>query len=205
MPLLSSHVHTHSSHPRYSYSFFILSSFTFSYDSILTHTAIFSPKSKDELQSAVDSCLTLSPAGDCILGEHGPIGNQWDVSLITDMEAMFYIDIAQFNADLSKWNVSRVTDMGRMFKNARSFDADLSNWVVSRVTNMWAMFKGARAFKADLSHWDVSRVTSMGEMFFGASLFKHVLCGVAWVNSGATKIDMFLESPGSISTTVCST
>ena len=32
-----------------------------------------------------------------------------------------------------------------------------------------------------------------------------VLCGVAWVNSKADKSDMFTDSPGSISSTVCTT
>ena len=48
---------------------------------------------------------------------HGPIGN-WDVSLVTDMDKMFYPKTA-FNHELSDWDVSRVTDMGRMFGYAR--------------------------------------------------------------------------------------
>jgi len=45
----------------------------------------------------------------------------------------------------------------------------------------------------------VSKVTDMEEMFLRASAFNRELCGVAWVNSKADKMDMFKESPGSIS------
>ena len=40
-------------------------------------------------------------------------------------------------------------------------------------------------------------------MFYGASAFKRELCGVAWVNSEASKKDMFKNSPGSIASTAC--
>ena len=61
----------------------------------------------------------------------------------------------------------------------------------------------AYAFNQDLSKWDVSAVTNMDHMFWSASGFYHVLCGVTWVESNATKEDMFKHSPGSISVTAC--
>ena len=67
------------------------------------------------------------------------------------------------------------------------------------------MFHGASAFNQDLSKWDVSAVTNMWRMFHDASAFKRELCGAAWVNSQANQIDMFTNSPGSISPTVCTT
>ena len=67
------------------------------------------------------------------------------------------------------------------------------------------MFNGASAFNQDLSKWDVSAVTDMSYMFSGASAFNQKLCGVAWVKSKADKTDMFKDSPGSISSTVCKT
>ena len=104
-----------------------------------------------------------------------------------------------FNQDLSHWDVSRVTDMGGMFGVAVSFNQDLSKWDVSRVTDMGAMFSVAKSFNQDLSNWDVSRVTDMQGMFVDASSFQQTLCGVAWVNSKASKVDMFAHSLGSIS------
>merc|ERR1712032_1435764 len=102
-------------------------------------------------------------------------------------------------------DVSAVTDMWAMFHGASTFNQDLSKWNVSAVADMWAMFSGASAFNQDLSKWDVSAVTDMGYMFQGASAFKRELCGVAWVNSKADKTDMFTDSPGSISSTACTT
>merc|ERR1712032_1226659 len=90
-----------------------------------------------------------------------------------------------------------------MFRHAHQFNQDLSNWVVSRVTVMLAMFTFAKSFNQDLSNWDVSRVTNMEWMFGEAISFKQTLCGAAWVNSKALKVDMFTHSPGSISDTVC--
>ena len=108
-----------------------------------------------------------------------------------------------FNQDLSKWDVSAVTNMRSMFYLASTFNQDLSKWDVSAVTNMESMFSDASSFNQDLSKWDVSAVTGMWRMFRDADSFKRELCGVAWVNSTADKSDMFKDSPGSISSTVC--
>merc|ERR1719331_2885879 len=67
------------------------------------------------------------------------------------------------------------------------------------------MFLIASAFNQDLSKWDVSAVTDMAYMFYGALAFKRELCGDAWVNSKADQRDMFTDSPGLISSTVCAT
>ena len=120
----------------------------------------------------------MSPIGDC---SEGPYGSMTD------------------------WDVSGVTTMGRVFSDASAFNQDLSKWDVSAVTNMAFMFSHASIFNQDLSKWDVSAVTDMSSMFFQAASFKRELCGVAWVNSKAEKIDMFADSHGSISSTVCKT
>ena len=78
-------------------------------------------------------------------------------------------------------------------------------WDVLDVTEMGRLFAYASSFNQDLSNWDVSAVVSMSVMFHGASAYKRELCGAAWVNSKAAKSDMFKESPGSISSTVCAT
>ena len=93
--------------------------------------------------------------------------------------------------------------MSEMFYGARSFNVDVSKWNVSRVNDVHGMFLRASSFNIDVSKWDVSRVAMMDEMFRGARSFNQKLCGAAWVNSKATKDDMFYGSPGSISKTVC--
>ena len=81
----------------------------------------------------------------------------------------------------------------------------MPDWDMSAVTDMVSVFHGASFFNQDLSKWDVSAVTDMWSMFHGASAFKHQLCGAAWVKSNARKTNMFTNSPGSISPTVCTT
>ena len=141
-------------------------------------TVAFRPDSKLTFEMAVWNCIETSPIGDCSELLYGPIG---------------------------KWDVSAITDMGQIFKGASAFNQDLSKWGVSAVTSMGYMFSFASAFNQDLSKWDVSAVTDMRSMFYGASAFKRKLCGVAWVNSKAEKNDMFTDSPGLISSTVCTT
>ena len=162
----------------------------------------YSPQSKTELRRAVTACLTISPAGDCSQGAHGPIG-EWDVSAITDMSAMFALARA-FDADISKWDASAVTNMASMFSHTNAFNSDISKWDVSAVTDMRWMFSFTHAFNADISKWDVSSVTDVTSMFYYASSFNHVLCGTAWVHSKAIgKVQMFTRSSGTLALTSC--
>ena len=89
--------------------------------------------------------------------------------------------------------------MNFLLSNAVAFNGDISKWDVSKVTDMSYMFSFAHLFNGDLSKWDVSRVLDMNHMFFKAKSFKQNLCGPAWVNSKASKDDMFAGSSGSIS------
>ena len=63
------------------------------------------------------------------------------------------------------------------------------------------MFNAATSFNGDISMWDVSRVVDMDYMFLGATSFKRNLCDGAWPKSKASKIDMFMDSPGFLSYT----
>ena len=81
-----------------------------------------------DIYKAVDACLAETENGSCPIfssasngngcgngGVNGKIG-EWDVSKITDMDNLFYVNIssifrkAQFNADIGKWNVAKVTN-----------------------------------------------------------------------------------------------
>ena len=139
---------------------------------------VFSPLSPDEIKRAVNDLFGDPSEDNRPTRLHGPIG---------------------------KWDVSQVTDMSNIFRDLNVFNYTLYNWDVSRVTDMYAMFFYAESFNQDLSNWDVSRVVDMQGMFADASSFQQTLCGKAWVNSKALKVDMFTGSPGSISDTVCGT
>ena len=166
---------------------------------------MFSAQSKYELKRAVNDCCRdgISSEDNRLAKLHGPIG-KWDVSQVTDMSSLFH-GFKYFNYTLFDWDVSQVTDMSGMFYETHSFNQDLSKWDVSRVTDMSGMFFQARDFNQDLSKWDVSRVVGMELMFLGATSFQQTLCGEAWVNSKASKVNMFIHSPGIISDTVCGT
>ena len=169
----------------------------------------------------------MPPAGSCVRGKHGTIG-QWDVSNVTDMDSIFskvsfngdiskwdvssvtnmpsmFQNAEAFNIDLSKWDVSSVANMASMFQNTKAFDGDISTWDVSGVTNMCGMFRYAKAFNGDISKWDVSSVSNMDFMFRDAILFKQSLCGTAWVHSTASTDQMFEGSSGSKPGAVCTT
>ena len=63
-----------------------------------------------------------------------------------------------FNEDISEWDVSNVTNMNAMFYEASSFNQDIGDWDVSSVTDMYAMFYGASAFNQDISGWCVINI-----------------------------------------------
>ncbi|MDA3887044.1 MAG: BspA family leucine-rich repeat surface protein [Candidatus Delongbacteria bacterium] len=103
--------------------------------------------------------------------------NSWDVSNVTDMQAMF-ASTNSFNQDISSWNVSSVTNMYAMFGSANSFNQDIDSWNVSSVTDMGAMFSYALAFNQDIGSWErtgssLSSVTNMSDMFHHAEAFNN--------------------------------
>ena len=95
------------------------------------------------------------------------IGN-WDVSQVTDMQAIFY-GYTEFNESLNDWDVSKVTNMVSMFKGCNKFNQPLDRWNVSNVTNMSSMFEYCVNFNQPLISWNVSNVTNMRNMFERAS------------------------------------
>jgi surface protein len=141
----------------------------------VTPPNLFQPTTKAQLQTAVngwiDGVITADspvPSGQGS-GTYG-VMNTWDVSLITDMSALFE-GKQNFNEDISNWNVSSVIDMYGMFALAFDFNQPLNDWNTSSVATMVSMFEEASSFNQDISGWDTSSVTDMGFMFYQASAF----------------------------------
>ena len=112
---------------------------------------VFTPFTKEELQTAVDLWVDDSVSA---LETYGEINN-WNVSFITDMSSLFY-EKASFNNNINNWDVSNVTNMHRMFRGASSFNQSLNSWDVSSVNDMSTMFQNAESYNQDISRLEVS-------------------------------------------------
>ena len=90
---------------------------------------------------------------------------EWDVSRVTDMEAMFQGLTSRnghnMNHPLGAWDVAKVSNMASMFMYAFDYNHPLQAWDVSSVTNSRIMFREAYKFNQPLNAWDVSRVTQL--------------------------------------------
>jgi surface protein len=120
----------------------------------------------------------------------------WDVSNVTSMGQMFYINKGM-NRSLNSWNTSKVTSMNQMFYQS-VFNGDIGNWNVSSVTNMSDMFFQS-PFNKNINNWNIGKVTNFNSMF-SASSFNQPLSGwSASLGTGvATTINMsniFSSSP----------
>jgi len=102
-------------------------------------------------------------------GKYGII-NEWDVSQVTSMKALFR-DFSSCNPPIQDWNVTNVQNFEKMFSVAQSFNQDISQWDVSRGTTFEYMFYIAQSFNQDISQWDVSQGTNFENMFKGAISF----------------------------------
>ena len=109
---------------------------------------IYKPKSKEELQEAVNLWCdnkheTLNRYGDISL---------WDTSLITDMSNLFN-NKEDFNDDISKWNVSKVETTEYMFYGCKNFNQPLNNWNVSNLKRTEYMFCDCNNFCVLIRIW----------------------------------------------------
>ena len=102
------------------------------------------------IRGAVRDYIVGGASRQRVVTKYGDISN-WDVSNVTNMEAMFY-RAESFNQTLNKWNVSSVTSMWRMFHNAHSFNQPLNKWNVSNVNvvDMNNVFEEAISFNQPL-------------------------------------------------------
>jgi hypothetical protein len=149
----------------------------------------YQPKMKGELIQAIQEYQQ---------GKHKERGepNDWDVSLITDMSHLFFLNDT-FNEPLNKWVTKQVTNMSEMFYCASKFNQPLNGgykphcWAFIftqyGVANDSTKITGRRlfhklpvflvrivalyAFGDHIGGFDTSQVTNMSGMFNGASSF----------------------------------
>jgi surface protein len=117
--------------------------------------------------------------------------NDWDVSTITNMSAMFFT-CTSFNQSLNGWNVSNVTTFSSMFDFAQLFNGNISSWNTIGATDMSFMFFSAIAFNQNIGVWDVSNVTTFNSMLTFAVAFNQNIGG--WDMASATNINSMLQS-----------
>lgn len=104
--------------------------------------------------------------------------NEWNMSTITSMQAMFYTS-GNFNQYIGDWNVSNVTSMDTMFwatpfnNGYASGVAGSLNWNTVKVTTFSNMFAYNTGFNQDISAWNVNKVTSFGNMFLRCITFNN--------------------------------
>ena len=147
---------------------------------------------------------------------YGPIC-AWDVSNVTNLDYLFYVDIHscpedqkklalelnEFNQSLNRWDVSNVTSMRFVFLKVALFNRPLDKWDVCNVTDMEGMFCLAKTFDQPLDAWGrkLKNVTNMDSLFFMASSFNQPLdtwdvSNVTNMNNmfyGATKFNQNLD------------
>ena len=122
-----------------------------------SHLYSCQPKTKDELQKIIIKRIQdVGP--ECDL-------NDIDVSKITDMYGLFYVNdneiFKDFNGDISRWDVSHVKNMTGMFYLCEQFNCDISDWDVSNVENMNYTFYTCTKFRQNLDKWNVKNVGNM--------------------------------------------
>ena len=109
----------------------------------------FFPRTKDELQRAVDAWCSRNAATRAQAQRRYGHISTWITSAITDMCYMFS-GARAFNGNISAWNTASVTNMSGMFRDAHTFNGNISAWNTASVTIMYEMFDGATAYNGDI-------------------------------------------------------
>ena len=97
--------------------------------------------------------------------------SNFNTSLVTNMNQMFYQCYSLKSLNLSNFNTSLVTNMVQMFMDCNSLELlVLSNFSTSLVTTLWGLFYGCSSLKSlNLINFNTSLVEDMDEMFYGCS------------------------------------
>jgi surface protein len=109
--------------------------------------------------------------------------SKWNVSKITNMQAMFQncsvynngadtdVNAGTGRAGLDGWDMSNVTNVMQMFLYCSAFNRPIGNWNTAKVTAWWQLFAYCTVFNQDIGNWNTSSATSMPQIFMGAEAF----------------------------------
>ena len=109
----------------------------------------------------------------------------WDVSSVTEMTGLFYLNVSTFNtyglgsitdfSPIENWDVSSVTKMAQTFKYQSMTEIDLSKWNTSSLNDVQLMFYGSSNIESiDLSSFNLSKVKTSGTMLYGLNNLKEL-------------------------------
>lgn len=135
--------------------------------------------------------------GTCLTSLHGL--ENWDVSHVTDMHAIFQHDFSLSDASaLSRWDTHSVRDLGSAFQGTKfSLDA-LAAWDTSSVTDMSHAFENRGSDEHGLSglaNWDVSAAQDMSYMFADCAALSDLSATSGWKPGSVLTIShMFSQS-----------
>ncbi len=125
-------------------------------------------------------------ADGCVVGNSGPgygvgylfydfsaltkitFGNNFDISQVTGMYAMFKNCSSLITVDLNNLDTSKVTSMSDLFYGCSSLtNLNINNWNVGKVTDMSQIFAYcSKLSKIDLNSWNTSNVKDMTNLFW---------------------------------------
>ena len=96
--------------------------------------------------------------------------NQWDISQVQDLSAMFYGASHLTNLEISKWDTSAVRDMSHLFQaTTRLKTIQVKDWETSNVQSMAYLFAHSGVETLDIGSWDVSNVETLQGAFSNLS------------------------------------
>lgn len=110
-----------------------------------------------------------------------PNFNNWDVSNVTSMQAMF-LDASGFDGCMNDWTTVSVNTLADTFRNT-SFNGAIGSWNTSKVLSMNATFRDT-PFNQNVLNWDVANTADFGSTFQDASVFNQDL--YKWNTAQAT-------------------
>ena len=93
--------------------------------------------------------------------------NNFDASLVTNMENLFFECISLTSLDLGYFKTPKYIIMNNMFSGCKSLKSlNISNLITSSTTEMANLFKGCSSLiSLDINNFDTSNVILMGKMF----------------------------------------